>query len=112
MGMQMRLPGNYVTGSAVARLNHEDRKYAAHIGLYFSTVDSLNHDYQATGNGIPYRCEVAGCYRWKRKRTSGDWYAFIVFRANHYSTDDFENGPSKEQKHTIDIKISMDKLKY
>ncbi len=108
MGMQMRLPEsfNYITWFGRGPFeNYEDRKYAAHVGLYSSTVDSLNYEYirpQETG----YRTDI----RWLAV-TNGKENGLLVtgmpllcFGANHYSTDDFENGPVKEQKHIIDIR--------
>ncbi len=108
MGMQLRIPADFNHVIWYGRgpfENYEDRKYAAHIGLYSSSVDSLNHDYirpQETG----YRTDV----RWMAL-TDGHENGLLVtgmpvfcFAANHFSADDFENGPVKEHKHTIDIK--------
>jgi beta-galactosidase len=108
LGLQLRLPEKFNNISWFGRgpfENYEDRKYAAHVGLYSSTVDSLNHPYirpQETG----YRTDV----RWLSITDDNDngllitGAPYLCFNANHFSLDDFENGPVKEQKHSIDIK--------
>ncbi|MBN2274436.1 MAG: DUF4981 domain-containing protein [Bacteroidales bacterium] len=108
IGMQMHLPADFNEVSWFGRgpfENYEDRKYAAHVGVYTTTVDALNHAYirpQETG----YRTDV----RWLTIN-SGKGFGllivgnpFLCFSANHFSRDDFENGPEKEQKHSTDIK--------
>jgi beta-galactosidase len=108
MGMQLRITEDFDRVSWFGRgpyENYEDRKYAAQIGLYSSSVDELNYAYirpQETG----YRTDV----RWLAVQNdkgigilvAGD--PVFCFSANHFSRDDFENGFEKEQKHMSDIK--------
>jgi hypothetical protein len=60
MGMQLQITENFDKVSWFGRgpfENYEDRKYAAHVGFYSSTVDALNYTYirpQETG----YRTDV------------------------------------------------------
>jgi len=108
MGMHLQLPESFEQVSWFGRgplENYEDRKYAAHVGLYSSDVESLNYAYirpQETG----YRTDV----RWLAV-DNGKGLGLLVtgnplfcFSASHFSRDDFENGFEKEQKHTTDIK--------
>lgn len=108
MGMQLRIPESFnsVTWFGRGPFEHyEDRKYAAHVGLYSSTVDGLNHAYirpQETG----YRTDVSWLALHNGKGLGllvvGD--PLFCFNADHFSRDDFENGFEKEQKHATDIK--------
>ncbi|MBN1413732.1 MAG: DUF4981 domain-containing protein [Bacteroidales bacterium] len=107
MGMQWQLPRSFNQVTWFGRgpfENYEDRKYAAHVGLYSSTVDALNHAYirpQETG----YRTDV----RWLSLHDGNGTgiliagKSYFCFEASHFSIDDFENGPEKEQKHCTDI---------
>jgi beta-galactosidase len=108
MGMQLQLPESFNRVSWFGRgpfENYEDRKYAAHVGFYSSTIDELNYAYirpQETG----YRTDV----RWLTLKHDNGLGLLVVgspyfcFSANHFSTGDFENGFEKEQKHATDIK--------
>ncbi|MBS1233862.1 MAG: beta-galactosidase, partial [Bacteroidetes bacterium] len=108
MGMQLQITEDFDKVTWFGRgpwENYEDRKYAAHVGLYSSTVDGLNYAYirpQESG----YRTDV----RWLALQNDKG-VGFLVtgnplfcFNANHFSRDDFENGFEKEQKHSKDIK--------
>ena len=108
MGMQMQLTEDFDQISWFGRgpfENYEDRKYAAHVGLYSSSVEDLNYAYirpQETG----YRTDV----RWLTISNGKGLDLLVVgnplfcFNANHFSREDFENGFEKEQKHSTDIK--------
>jgi beta-galactosidase len=108
MGMILQLPESFNHVAWFGRgpfENYEDRKYAAHVGLYSSPVDDLNYAYirpQETG----YRTDV----RWLAL-TDGKGAGLLVsglpyfgFNASHHSREDFENGFEKEQKHSTDIR--------
>ena len=108
IGMQLQITEDFDKVTWFGRgpwENYEDRKYAAHVGLYSSTVDGLNYAYirpQESG----YRTDV----RWLALQNDKG-VGFLVtgnplfcFNANHFSRDDFENGFEKEQKHSKDIK--------
>ena len=107
-GMKLKMPETFNEVTWFGRgpwENYSDRKYSAEVGLYHSTVDSLNYDYirpQETG----YRTDV----RWmviKNKNHAGLLVMgdpVFCFEANHFSRDDFDEGFEKDQKHTIDIK--------
>jgi len=108
MGMHLQIPESFDQVSWFGRgpfENYEDRKYAAHVGLYSSAVEALNYAYirpQETG----YRTDV----RWLAVDNGKDLGLLVTgnpllcFSASHFSRDDFENGFEKEQKHTTDIK--------
>jgi beta-galactosidase len=108
MGMQLQVTDDFDRISWFGRgpfENYEDRKYAADIGLYSSTVEALNYAYirpQETG----YRTDV----RWLALQNNKGTGMLVVgapvfcFSASHSSRDDFANGFEKEQKHVPDIK--------
>ena len=107
-GMQLKMPESFNQVTWFGRgpwENYIDRDYSASVGLYHSSVDSLNYAYirpQETG----YRTDV----RWMAIRNNenagllvqGDPY--FCFEANHFSRDDFDNGFEKDQKHSVDVK--------
>jgi beta-galactosidase len=108
LGMQLQIHEGFNQVTWLGRgpfENYEDRKYAAHVGIYSSTVDELNYAYirpQETG----YRTDV----RWMALQNDKGVGLLVVgnpffcFGASHFSRDDFENGFEKEQKHSTDIK--------
>ncbi|BDD12236.1 beta-galactosidase (plasmid) [Fulvitalea axinellae] len=106
-GMKMTLPKGYDQLRYYGRgpwENYSDRKHAAHIGLYQSTVAEQYVPYaRPQENG--YKTDV----RWvELTDKAGNGLRFegqqpICFSALHNSTDDFDAGLTKKNRHASDI---------
>ncbi|MFC1726000.1 glycoside hydrolase family 2 TIM barrel-domain containing protein [candidate division KSB1 bacterium] len=107
-GMQMILPVEFDNMTWYGRGPFEsywDRKTGAPVGIYSGTVAEQYHPYirpQENGNKTDVRWVTL-----KNKNGTGILAAglpLISISAGHFSIDDFENGPEKEQRHTYHLK--------
>ena len=107
-GMQLRLPAGFDTMSWFGRGPWEtywDRRSAAFVGFYRGSVAEQYHAYirpQEYGN----KSDV----RWVALRNRAGWGLQAVgelclnVSAGQFDIADFENGPEKENRHTVDLK--------
>lgn len=107
-GISMTLNGTYKNVEYYGRgpfENYEDRKTAAHVGLYSAKVDDFYVRYiRPQENG--YRTDV----RYLKLTNSAaegimiEAEDVISFSALHNSIADFDSGNTNSQRHTVDIK--------
>ncbi|UCE43333.1 MAG: DUF4981 domain-containing protein [Candidatus Aminicenantes bacterium] len=106
-GMQMILPTELDNMEWYGRGPHEsywDRKTSASVGLYHGKVIDQNHPYirpQESGNKTDVRWVALTDDQGIGLLAVG--MPLLSMSANHYLTEDFENGPEKEQRHAIDL---------
>ena len=106
-GMQMVLPPEFDNMEWYGRGPHEsywDRKTGAAVGNYRGKVIEQHHPYirpQESGNKTDVRWMALTDDRGIGLLAVG--IDLLSASANHYLIHDFENGPEKEQRHTIDL---------
>ena len=108
LGMKMTLPVEFDNLSWYGRGPHEsywDRKTSTAVGLYTGKVFDQYHPYvrpQENGNKTDVRWVTITNYNGLGLMATG--ITLLSVNANHFSIEDFENGPEKEQHHTTDVK--------
>jgi len=106
-GMQMTLPVEFDKITWYGRGPHEsywDRKNGASVGVYSGTVMEQYHPYirpQENGNKTDVRWAALTNDNGIGLLAAG--MPLLNVSANHFSIDDFANGPEKEQKHAADL---------
>jgi beta-galactosidase len=106
-GMQMVLPVEFDNMEWYGRGPHEsywDRKTSVAVDLYRGKVFDQHHPYirpQESGNKTDVRWMALTDDRGIGLLAVG--IDLLSASANHYLIHDFENGPEKEQRHTIDL---------
>ncbi len=106
-GMQLAMPAEFDAMAWFGRGPWEtyvDRRSAAFVGLYSGPVAEQHHPYirpQESGN----KCDV----RWVALRNPAGWGLqaigdlWLEVQASRFDVADYENGPVKENRHTVDL---------
>ncbi len=108
LGMRMVLRGEFENMQWFGRGPHEtygDRKAGARVGLYKGTVMEQYHPYirpQENGNKADVRWAAITNAEGVGLLVVGD--PLLEVSAHHFLPEDFDPGPSKQQRHAVDLK--------